>query len=332
MDNTISLSAGVAIITYNGLKYLPHQLKSITSHSRAVDHIVVSDDQSTDGTWEFLQSWAEQTPFRTSLIRNEKQLGLIANFEQAISAVEADIIFTSDQDDIWFPEKVEKVVSLFENQKDLTLVHTDALLVDSQGQSLDKQLFDELELSEEERRAIDEGNAFQVYLRRNIVTGATAAFRRDLLQIARPFPTSLYHDAWIALMASASGKVRLIDKPMISYRQHEGNLVGVKKLNRLTKMRHLWWKIGGQRSLQTVKSQIISQRMALHTRLSAHPGVHAICREDATEALKFAQHRLALPTAPVRRLGAVLADVISGRYKRFTYETKSDILRDILNK
>lgn len=62
--------------------------------------------------------------------------GLDRNFEQAVAAVEADIVFSSDQDDIWFPDKVRSLAAVFERNQEVMLVHTDAMLADAQGNDM----------------------------------------------------------------------------------------------------------------------------------------------------------------------------------------------------
>jgi len=326
------LTCGVALITYNGLKYLPQQLDSIVSQTRAVDHIVISDDGSTDGTLDYLETWSKQCGIPVTLLRNVKQYGLIQNFERAASAVDADIIFASDQDDVWLPQKVELLAAMFEAQPDLQLVHTDAILVDANGSDMGTFLFAELGVTDAERSAIHSGEAFSVFCRRNLVTGATAAFRRTLLELARPLPATTYHDAWLALIASATGKVRLLDTPTIHYRQHGSNMVGVKKLGPLAKMRRFYWAINNKRPLSATVSRIISLRTELYARLSAYPAVARPRLALAKEALDFAQYRAALPGNPVLRTGAVLHKLSAGQYSKFSDDTWSDALRDLLRK
>lgn len=326
------LTTGVAVITFNGMKYLPRQLDSIVTQTRKVEHIVVSDDRSSDGTWEFLEEWARQAPVRVTLIRNERQLGLIANFEQAVSAVEADIIFSSDQDDVWFPNKVELLAAIFEQRPEVQLAHSDAILVDGDGEDLDTTLLRELELSNAERNAIHAGNAFEVYCRRNVVTGATAAFRNDLLQMARPLPDVTYHDAWLALIAAATGEVYLLNAPTIQYRQHGANLVGVKKLGPFTRMRHFWWKISGPRPLKITTQNRLSFYATLHRRMAENPGAKQVHTALVTEALQFAECRCNFPSNGAKRAAAVLRTMSAGHYRKFSYNPWEDAIRDILNR
>lgn len=327
-----SMKIGVAVITYNGLKYLPQQLDSIMAQSRRPDHLVVSDDRSTDGTWEFLQEWAKRCPIRVSLIRNDRQLGLTGNFEQSVSAVEADIVFSADQDDIWLPDKVERLMAVFEADPGVVLVHTDATLVDADDRDLGTTLLGELGLTHAERKAIRAGRAFDVYVRRNVVTGATAAFRKSLLDVACPMPKTMYHDTWLAFMAGATGQVHLIDAPTIRYRQHGGNLVGMRKLGPITRLRRLWWAMNGSYRLCDEVGHIIDFRVDVHERLAAQRGVPPSHMALAAKALAFARQRGSLPRNPLLRAGAVLGIASRGRYHRFSKRAWSDALRDVLNR
>jgi glycosyltransferase involved in cell wall biosynthesis len=334
-----SLVCGAAVITFNGMKYLPQQLESIISQTRAVQHIVISDDNSTDGTWEYLEDWAKRAPVRVTLVRNQPQLGLIANYEQAVSMVEADIVFGSDQDDIWLPDKVELMTAVFENHPEVQLVHTDAILIDGNGQELATTLLTELVVSDRERNAVREGRAYEVYFRRNLVTGATAAFRKKLLDLARPLPSVLYQDAWLAFMASAVGKVHLLDVPTIRYRVHGSNMVGVKvgtsKQGLVAKVRDFYWTFSGKNTLNKNIDHALSRRMVLHERLSSCTELSSHYRAMMVEALQFAQRRKALRTTgrnPIGRAMNVLQDAARGRYLRYSDAPWSETFHDILHR
>lgn len=328
------LTSGVALITYNGLKYLPQQLGSILSQTRAVIHIVVSDDCSSDGTWEYLQAWASTAPVRVTLVRNDPQLGLSANFEQAVRLVEADIVFSSDQDDVWMPGKVALLAAVFEADDSVQLAHTDAILVDANGRELGSTLFDELGISRMERRDIRNGNAFRVYCRRNVVTGAAAAFRRRLIGLVHPLPPKnvFYHDGWLALMAAASGRIVMLDTPTIQYRQHGANLVGVKRLGRLTKLRRLWWAIGSPSPLKATTDSLLLARSTLHAHMAGRAGLAPSHIAMAQESVDFIQWRGQLPVNPAARCAKVAGALLAGRYHTFAHEPWVDALRDSLNR
>jgi hypothetical protein len=328
------LTSGVALITYNGLTYLPQQLNSILAQTRAVSHIVVSDDCSTDGTWAYLEGWARTAPVRVTLVRNDPQLGLSANFEQAVSLVEADIVFSCDQDDVWVQDKVALLAAVFEADDTVQLVHTDAILVDADGCDLGTTLFAELAISAAERRAIHSGDAFRVYCRRNVVTGATAAFRQRLIALSRPLPpkTMYYHDGWLALMAAASGRIVMLDTPTIHYRQHGANLVGVKRKGLLTRLRHLWWAIGSKSPLKATTDSLLLARTALHAHMAGRDGVAPSHVAMARQSMDYATWRRTLPARPVARVARVAGALVSGRYHTFSPDPWSDALRDCLNR
>jgi hypothetical protein len=332
--SSTSLTSGVALITCNGLTYLPEQLRSILAQTRPVAHIVVSDDCSTDGTWAYLQAWASEAPVRVTLVRNDPPLGVSANFEQAMRLVEADIVFSADQDDVWMPDKVALLAAVFEADDTVQLAHTDAVLTDAQGHELGATLFEELQISRAERRDIRCGNAFRVYCRRNVVTGATAAFRRRLAGLMHPLPpkTMFYHDGWLALMAAASGRVVMLDTPTIQYRQHGANLVGVKRLRLLTKLRRLWWAIGSPSPLKATTDSLLAARAALYAHMAGRNDLAPSRIAMAQEALDYMTWRGRLPADPVKRCAKVAGALLTGRYHTFAHEPWTDALRDSLNR
>lgn len=331
-----SLTCGGAVITFNGLKYLPQQLYSILNQTRMLSHLVISDDGSTDGTWAFLEAWAKQAPIRVTLIRNEQQLGLTANYQQAVSSVEADIIFSADQDDVWLPSKVEMQAAILEKSPEVLLVHSDAVLIDGNAKALGKTLFAALSIRPTEKIAIHSGNAFAVYCRRNLVTGATSAFRRSLLDIALPIGKHTYHDHWLALLASATGAIKMLETPTIQYRLHGGNMVGVdpnrSTHNLLMSMRQFRWDLNSTKPLSFSVNGNLEHHKMLHLRLSGIPQVPSHHLKTARKALSFANRRATMPANPVRRIVVVVRNIVAGRYHRFQAKPWVEVFRDILNR
>src|SRR5205085_4211130 len=136
-------SAGVAMCVYNGMRYLRVQLDSIAAQSELPRRMVVVDDGSNDGSWELLQQWASAAPFPVTLERNPQNLGVVRNFEKAARLLidQVDVVFFSDQDDQWYPGKLAACVDLLAADPGLGLVHSDADLIDSEGQALQSRLF-----------------------------------------------------------------------------------------------------------------------------------------------------------------------------------------------
>ena len=99
----------IAMAAFNGEKYIREQLESFGTQTVPPNEVVISDDDSSDKTVEIIEAFKARAKFEVNLLQNEDRIGYIANFANAISQCTGDIIFISDQDDVWFPEKIQKV-------------------------------------------------------------------------------------------------------------------------------------------------------------------------------------------------------------------------------
>ncbi|AMO98701.1 glycosyl transferase 2 family protein [Collimonas arenae] len=324
-SNKQTLTCGVALCTFNGRAYLGEQLASLLAQERRPDQIAIYDDGSVDGSWEFVQEWAQNAPLPVSVHRHAERMGYVKNFEAAVQALDTDLIFLCDQDDIWLPNKISLMAQEFEEHQDLLLLHTDARLVDAAAQDLGVSLFEALRLSDNERQAVLAGNALEILCRRNLVTGATAAFRRCLLEIALPFPTALVHDEWLAIASATCGRMSLLDTPTILYRQHANNALGMP----LSK-----WRI---RQLLGAPSGQFHKRYAarqgeLMKQISKLSSMHAVEPPPfLPEMKKHVAFRSNLPTGNLKRIASIFSEWKSGRYHVFSNGIRS-VARDILNR
>ena len=197
----------VCIATYNGASYIEEQLKSILSQLGKDDEVIVSDDGSTDRTLALIEGF--QDP-RIAVFHNE-QHGFVHNFEHAISQAKGDYIFLSDQDDIWFPNKVERCLACLQ---DHLAVNHNSLITDNGGRVTGEDFFS---------MHHSKGGFWQT-LWRNSYSGCCMAFRKELLQYALPFPKGIAsHDIWLGLIAEKKGKTCFLDEPLVYYRRHGGN-------------------------------------------------------------------------------------------------------------
>ncbi|HEX5711258.1 MAG TPA: glycosyltransferase family 2 protein [Sulfuricurvum sp.] len=205
----------IAMATYNGEKFIAEQLDSILSQSYGNLEIIICDDHSTDSTPAILKNYAMQDG-RIKVFFNAENLGLVKNFEIALSLCGGEYIALADQDDIW--EK-EKIATLLQEIGDCALIHSDASLIDGEGKLLAPSY------SRYSRKIL--GKDIYSYLLHNNVTGCTALFSRKLLEYALPFPDHIFvHDWWLTLCAYKFGGITYIDEPLIRYRQHGCNQIG----------------------------------------------------------------------------------------------------------
>ena len=327
--NKDPLTSGVALCTFNGIAYLSEQLESLLAQKRLPDRIVIFDDASDDGTWEFLQTWANEAPLPVFVHRNSRRMGIVRNFEAAVSALDTELVFLCDQDDIWFPEKIDELARMFESDSELLLVYTNAQLVDCDARDLKISLFEALDLSEDERNRIRNGDTFSVLCRRNLATGATVAFRRSLLGLALPFPEDWLHDEWLAITAAARGKVVLTDVSSIQYRQHSRNAVGMQIPGFLQCIK-LFWRLmcfvpGEFQAKRADRFNVLFERLSAQRMLS--PANSVLVKS----ALAHSRIRASLPNNPVRRLYVIFNEVRTGRYRQFSRGIRG-VVRDIINR
>lgn len=218
----------VALCTFNGEEFISEQLDSILCQSVPVDEIVICDDCSTDTTWQILEQYAAQSQ-KIRLYRNEHNLGYISNFDKALRLCQGDYVFLSDQDDVWHPEKVAESVGYL-STSGMYGAFSNARIIDQEGQFVGKTLFDLLNLRPYIQKGILQEYLFEILcFRRNLVTGATLVLTRKGKEMVLPLRSSnlFIHDAWIALCLSAHDKLGYIDKPLIDYRIHSGQEMGL---------------------------------------------------------------------------------------------------------
>lgn len=330
---TPTLEVSVALATHNAERFIREQLASIFSQSSPVTEIVISDDASTDGTPEYIREILNEfirareelgeSPPRVVILENTTPLGVTKNFEQAIKHCTGALIALTDQDDIWLSNKVAKVQDLFRCNPKMKLLFTNALDVDEHGNSLGYSLFEALELTKRERCLVKNGQAYKAFLRRNLATGATVVFRKELFQVASPFPTSWLHDEWLAVVAALFDGVAMSDEQLISYRQHGNNQVGMKKLTLGQKL----GKFGESRSIRNRRLLERAEALAEFAQRLKHVKPEYV-RFAQAKAL-FEKRRNGLPNRRISRVFPVLGMALTGQYRKFSTGMK-DVIRTLV--
>ena len=208
----------VAMISYQGAKYIEEQLDSILATLGAEDEVVISDDGSTDGTREIISRYMSRDA-RIRLIDGPRK-GVKANVENALRACEGASIFLADQDDIWMPEKVEVVMRAFEENKAGVVVH-DAIVTDGTCQEVILDSFYSLKGS---------GAGVVKNIWRNTYIGCCMAFKRELLEEVLPIPNYIeMHDQWIGVLNDQlNHNTCFIPEKLIKYRRHGNNASGME--------------------------------------------------------------------------------------------------------
>lgn len=197
----------VCMAVFNGEKYIQEQISSILEQLSPCDELIVSDDGSRDKTLDVVRAFGDD---RIKIVFNECDKGYSGNFENSINNSSGDIIFLSDQDDIWMEGRVSRMVDVLAN---CDLVVCNAEYVDEYLKPLNQTLF--------MLRGDKKGFWNNIYKLRYL--GACMAFRREIFAKILPFPknkTLCPHDMWIALIGEFYFRVKTIEIPLILYRRH----------------------------------------------------------------------------------------------------------------
>lgn len=219
----------VLLATYMGEKYIAEQLESLITQTVKEIRIVVRDDGSTDRTLDIVGDFKNMYPDMIEICTPEQTgLGAAGNFFKMLQIYSDDYIMFCDQDDFWLPDKVEKTLSAMEKAEEKygtntpILVHTDLAVADEKLNVISPSFakFQKLDPSRDKLRNL---------LMQNCVTGCTVMLNRSLQDMLFYLPEKCaMHDWWIALVASAVGKIVYLPESTILYRQHSSNQVGAK--------------------------------------------------------------------------------------------------------
>ena len=214
MNDNIS----VAIATYNGERYIEKQLESIFNQSKKVDRVIICDDKSTDNTINIINRLIKKG-FPISLYKNKKNLGYGLNFMKCINLCNSNFIFLSDQDDVWFNNKVELMMNFIKNNpKELCWMHDCVItnknldyLIPSKLENIKKFGFNE--------------NSF--------LMGACMVISKETKKYIFPYPEDISHfghDDWISNVTRSTGKLKINKKCLMFYRRHK-NVTSKKEFN-----------------------------------------------------------------------------------------------------
>jgi len=216
----------VALASYNGEKYIEKQIKSILNQSRKVDRIVICDDNSKDGTIKIIEKLIKKG-LPINLYKNEKNLGYALNFMKCINLCNSNYIFLSDQDDIWFKDKVELMMNFIkENPEYLCWIHDCTItnnclepIINSKLENIKRFGFNE----------------------KSFLMGACMVISKYTKKYIYPFPDDISdsgHDNWISNVVQSTNNLRIYKRCLIFYRRHvgitsKGDFNSIKNVNKL---------------------------------------------------------------------------------------------------
>jgi len=314
-------TVSVAMATFDGARFIDEQLASIAGQTRPPDQLVVSDDGSNDDTCARVERFASSAAFEVQLVRNSERGRTTVNFERAIEGCNRDLVFFSDQDDIWRPEKIERMVAHFDAHPETGGLFCNGGVVDDDRNPLGYDLWEAQGFHAGEQRMVHRGEAALVFMRHVVAAGNTFAFRGRYLPLLLPFPRlRSVHDAWVAFIVACVAGFDIMDEDLVEYRLHTENQFGLALLD-------------VQAQIEKARLQI-SERAFDHAvqlfgeagrRLDAHPEfpVDPALRRHIERKVEHSRVRDAMHGGFFSRLGPILREALRGHYTHYGYGVKS---------
>lgn len=225
--------AEILLCTYNGEKYIRAQIDSILAQKDTRWHLTVSDDGSTDGTVAILDEYVARYPHRIRRYVSGRRFGNARDhFFHLMEHCEVPYMLFCDQDDVWYRDKVGRVLTMLREIERVhgedcpALAFTDQTPTDENLNPLAQSL---MAYHDQHAEEID----YRAILLQNIVTGGAMGVNAAAAKMAarvRDRNHVIMHDWWLAAVAARFGEVRFIDESLSDYRQHGHNNVGAKNV------------------------------------------------------------------------------------------------------
>lgn len=227
------INIAILLATYNGQKYIKELLESFESQSKSDFVCFIHDDGSTDNTIEIIKDFIEDKGNKYIILENPPLHSPKDNFLWMLSNVEANYYMFADQDDVWIKEKIEKsYAKMLELDDSPSCVFADMLVVDENLNRINDSFIRLLDRDPFDYR-------YQRIIIDNPAAGCTMMINKALRNMAIKLKDTRLiemHDVFILSLASAFGRINYIDEPLVLYRQHEGNIMGAKKIGVMGKV------------------------------------------------------------------------------------------------
>jgi glycosyltransferase involved in cell wall biosynthesis len=194
--------------TKNGGVFIREQLESIVPQLNPEDEIIIFDDLSSDNTVAIVETFGDH---RIRLTENSRERGVVRNFEDCLKSSKGDYIFLADQDDVWLPDKVKKMMKSLQSYD---LVMSDCQLVDLSLRPMTSSFY----------QVNNSGKGLFKNLIKNSYMGCCMAFTKQLKARALPFPEDIpMHDFWLGLVGEMYFKVHFMPEVLVLHRRHGHN-------------------------------------------------------------------------------------------------------------
>ena len=239
----------VVMTTYNGSKYIIEQLDSILKQTRKADEVIILDDASNDNTVEIIEEFIKKSNLiNWYVIKNVKNVGWRRNFINGFHQAKGDIVFCADQDDIWYPEKIEVMSDIMEKNDKISVLASNLEVFWEKDSKRNNYQCIQYGVKELEKVNFD-----KMWLE-PWRPGCAMAFKRSLLPlIDKVWFEECAHDLLLWAIGIVRGEAYIINRVLIHYRRHSNVSTPSNAKNKST-------RIGLMRLYDTLSEQIISNK------------------------------------------------------------------------
>jgi glycosyltransferase involved in cell wall biosynthesis len=322
------LQISVAMCTYNGARHLREQLDSICRQTLLPNEIVICDDNSTDETGQILREFVSRSTFTARIFSNLARMGSTSNFDQAIRLCHGDVIVLADQDDIWKNDRLEKLESLFEADREIGYAFSNGEVIDERGHQIGSSIWESLGFSSASLPDRFSANQVSFLLKQNVVTGAAMAFRSSLNRVVCPIPPGWLHDHWIALLGSIFARGQAISELLIMYRQHNKQQKGVRK-NTISERYRESVAARNQDYLTKIERLRELESRVYKAQLSEHYDTGESLRAIREKITHLTVRSTARSATGLEKARTVMSELLAGRYHRFS-DSWISVMRDLI--
>lgn len=216
----------ILLATYKpNITYLKEQIESILNQTHKNIKLYISDDYSNEQeVIETLETYAKKDD-RIELYVQEKNLGYIKNFEFLLTKSTAKYVAFCDQDDIWYPNKIEKSLNTL-IEKNVDLIYCNSKHINENDEIINLNYF------KHKNMPLVKGKNNILTISRYLGLGCSQIFTSEVRQKMLPYKESVMAHDWLASFIASEGKgVDYIEEPLFSYRLHTSNVFGGRSLN-----------------------------------------------------------------------------------------------------
>ena len=243
----------VAMAVYNGEKYIAKQLDSIVNQTMAPTEIVITDDSDNEDTYNIIKKYIEKYKnIKWIYIKNEARLGYCKNFFKAINETTGDIIFLSDQDDIWELDKIEKMSKCISDNKSIKCLCAKYVYIDKDDNVISG--VHEYSTSANYKNNVkskkcfllDKKEFFKILAFPGMCFAITKQLKNELLDFLKNANVDdvKYHDLLISYLAARTNSFYIYNEVLCKYRMHGDNAIGVDLYNNKGKQDRIEWMEG----------------------------------------------------------------------------------------